>query len=355
MSGVAGVSHGQNGHATGTALAICVLSSILHSYSHSPARLPPSSRTRSIACSHASFSLSLARFLPDSPIHSVAYFVPAFCPPSLPPHSLTHSFACFLSHFFTLNARLILSFYSLPLSLNHSLANTFFLFHFLTNYLASSLSPPSFLTRQLAFRRSLSLSYSLNNLLTRSIVSFFTTSITFLLAWFLIHSLTCSRSFPPSFIHAFVRLLALFQNLSVFFLSLFACFFSHLLIHLFAFFLHSLCCLASLLFAHFLPSSLLHSLTRSLAHLLTFSLIRLLSYCIITHLLVFLVLPPYVNYFCSRIGFLSPLFTSYLPLYSIICPFTCLMPSSFPHSLIHSLTRSHSCSSTCLIPACIPH
>ena len=108
----------------------CVLSSILHPYSQSLARLPSSSRTQSIVCSHASCSLSLARFLPASLTHSVAYLFYAFFNSFLPP-SFTNSLGCLLSpSFLPFNSSLD---FNLPLSLNHSLTLTFLLLHFLRN------------------------------------------------------------------------------------------------------------------------------------------------------------------------------------------------------------------------------
>ena len=99
----------------------CVLSSILNPHSQSLTRLPPSSRTYSIVCSHASCSRSLARFLPASPTRSVVYFFSVFFPPSLP-LSFTNSLVCLLSpSFLPFKISLDVIFHS------HSLTHTHFL------------------------------------------------------------------------------------------------------------------------------------------------------------------------------------------------------------------------------------
>ena len=183
----------------------------------------------------------------------------------------------------------------------------------------------------------------------------------------LTHSLTVVSSFPSSFIHALVRSLALFLNLSLsfFFFSLFACFFSPLLIHLFACsFTRSLALLFGLpprsLSSIFPISPLTPSLTHSkLAHSPTYSLICSLSYFMLTRL-YFLVLPSSLNNF-SIIHWLSfPL------IHSLNRSIACLLPPPFTHSLarsvacclppyltlafIHSLAHKLVCLLACSLP-----
>ena len=106
-----------------------------------------------------------------------------------------------------------------------------------------------------------------------------------------------------------------------------------------------------------------HSLTYSLktcsfTHLFT----HLFAFLLYAHLLVLSLLPPPLNFFSLTHWLSFPLIhslaqslASYLPLYSLTGPFTCLLPLSLSHSSLHSLARSHTCSPACLFLASIPH
>ena len=138
---------GKNSQATGMALAICVLSCILNSYSHSP-RMTASFLAHSFNRLLACFLLchSIAYFLLPRVTRSLTCFLP-FSLPSYLPYSLTRSFACVLPHSVPLIARLILIFHSsfLTHSLTHSsLTYNFLRLRVLTNHLACSLSLATF-------------------------------------------------------------------------------------------------------------------------------------------------------------------------------------------------------------------
>ena len=297
-------------------------------------------------------------FSPASQTHSVAYLLPAFLAPSLPTPPLplfSYSLVCLLSpSFLPFDSSLD---FNLSLSFPHSLTHTFSLLHFLTNYLARSLSLLSHLICPLAFKFTLPLTYSLP-LTTRTLDCVLLHSLDHFLAGMLFnaltHSLTLVSSFLLSFIHALVRSLALFLTLSP--SSLFshlACFFSPLLLPSLV---PSLCCLAFLSLARFLPSSLFHSLTHSKrAHSLTYLLIRSHSCFMLTHLLVLSRASSFTElHFAHSLAFFSP-----YPLTSLIVCFlpppiltpVHLLAASLPSSLVTAFTRS----STCLFSASIPH
>ena len=312
----------------------CVLSSILHPYSHCLARLPPSSRTYLIVCSHGSCTRSLARFLPASPTHSIANLFSVFFPPTLPP-SFTNWPVCLLSpSFIPFNSSLD---FNLPPTHTHS--HTHFLASsLLDKYFTRSLSLLSLLTRLLAFRLTLSLTYSLNNLLTHSIVPSFIPSITSLLACFLINSLSHGRFPFSSLLYPRTRLFACFVPDSLIqFFSLFACFFSPVLIHLFAFsFTRSCALLFGLPNSRPLSSIFSISLTLSRTHLklansLIYSLIRSLSYFMLTCLSFASSFTKLL--FAHSLAFLSP--------YSLTCSIACFLPPPLlTHWPVHLLAAS---------------
>ena len=137
--------------------------------------------------------------------------------------------------------------------------------------------------------------------------------------------------------------------------TLITCFFLHLLIHLFALCLtRSLALLFDLplSLARFIPSSITHSFIHSqLAHSLAYSLVCSVAYFLLIHLLV-LSRASQLNelLFTRSLAVSIPLITQMLNrllptppppphvLYSLIRPFTCLLPPSLPHSFfIHPL------------------
>ena len=139
----------------------CVFCHLFYTRTLSHDCLLPHALIQSLARMLLPLCHSLAFFLLLRLTRSLVCFLPSSFPPYLP-YSVTRSFVCFLPHSFPLIARLILTFYtpSLPHSLTYTIA--FLLLHFLTNYLARSLSLLSLLTRPLAFS-----THSLTSLLTQ--------------------------------------------------------------------------------------------------------------------------------------------------------------------------------------------